>query len=76
MLDSLAIVLFWYRRLVLAPLGFTCPVRLVHDAKNCKIGDQTLYDILEAGCPSLLGYRAWYSPSFWLCQSGHFQVGP
>lgn len=79
MLD-LSYILFWYRKLVLAPLGLSAAVRLHHDAEAVKIGKedeegrQTLYELLRNQCPSLVGHRAWYSPSFWLCHSGHFQV--
>lgn len=73
------IFLYWYRRLVLSPLGLTSPVELVHAAGNCIIGDgnsrQPLLEVLKASCPSLIGIRAWYSGSLWLCNSSHFQTG-
>lgn len=73
------IFLYWYRRLILKPLGLTSPVELIHSAGNCVVGDgdsrKSLLEILKTSCPSLIGIRAWYSGSFWLFNSSHFQVG-
>lgn len=72
------IILYWYRRLVLLPIGLTSPVDLVHSAGNCIVGDgdsrKSLLEVLKASCPSLIGIRAWYSGSFWLFNSSHFHV--
>ena len=71
-------VLYWYRRFVLSPLGLTAPVELIHSAGNCIVGEgnarRSLLEVLKASCPSLIGIRAWYSGSLWLCNSSHFQV--
>jgi len=71
-------LLFWYRKIILGPLGLSGAVQLHHNAEEVKIGtgeaQKSLYDVLRDGCPSLVGHRAWYSPSFWLCHSGHFQT--
>lgn len=73
------IFLYWYRKYLLKPLGLTSPVELIHSAGNCIVGDgdsrKSLLEILKASCPSLIGIRAWYSGSFWLFNSSHFQVG-
>ncbi|CAD6564998.1 MAG: hypothetical protein CYPHOPRED_005008 [Cyphobasidiales sp. Tagirdzhanova-0007] len=75
---GLSILLYWYRRFVLGPLGLTARIKLVHNAQECIVGDeshrQSLLVLLKLQCPSLIGNRAWYSGSFWLFGSGHFQV--
>lgn len=74
---NLSILLLWYRRFVLAPLGLSAPVKLYHNAGGrnlTKSDSKTLLDILKTGCPSLLGDRAWYTPTWWLFGSGHLQV--
>jgi hypothetical protein len=69
------VLLYWYRRFVLAPLGLSAPVELFESAADCLVGDKkSLLEILKESCPSLIGRRAWYSGPFWLFGSGHFQV--
>lgn len=75
---SLSVLLLWYRRFILAPLGLSAPVKLYHNAgsRNLTKSDssKTLLDVLKTGCPSLLGDRAWYTPTWWLFGSGHLQT--
>ena len=75
---AFSLLLYWCRRWFLSLLGLTAPIKLVHDAGNCTLGDQkhsqSLLQLLKSHCPSLIGHKAWYSGSFWLFGSGHLQV--
>lgn len=74
--NFLSSVIYWWHRIFLQPFGLTSHVKLHYNAeKQEHVNGVSLLDILKTKCPSLVGPRAWYTPSWWLFGSGNLQVG-